>query len=291
MAQNDATPEDYGLRVRSHPDGLLVTARTKMRDSQEMRLSFGGVCPQTTAFDRKPKVQAANAALVERFLTHQTTMNRYAGREVRKVHQWKDVPGAEIARFLEEFRVSASAHRVNGPLLSRYIHECMRSDELRRWTVALPSRTDREERSPSFAGLPLGPITRAARKPRSESGTFSVQAILSSVDELLDLSPRQQAAALADTRRRFDAGTLVTKDTKPPDSPDGISARAVRDPDRGLLILYAIDPIADDADRDAGLDPELPLFGFAISFPRTTEDRSISYRVNNVFWQLELSGV
>ena len=54
MAQNDATPEDYGLRVRSHPDGLLVTARTKMRDAQEMRLSFGGVCPQTTAFDRSP---------------------------------------------------------------------------------------------------------------------------------------------------------------------------------------------------------------------------------------------
>ena len=111
------------------------------------------------------------------------------------------------------------------------------------------------------------------------------------MDELLDLSPTQQAAALADTLRRFDAGTLVTKDDKPPNSPDGISARAARDPDRGLLILYAIDPIADDADRDAGLDPELPLFGFAVSFPRTRGDRSISYRVNNVFWQLELSGV
>jgi hypothetical protein len=45
MAVENASPEDYGLRVRSHPDGLLVTARTKMRDSREMRLSFAGVVP------------------------------------------------------------------------------------------------------------------------------------------------------------------------------------------------------------------------------------------------------
>jgi hypothetical protein len=290
MAQNDATPEEYGLRVRTHPDGLLVTARTKMRDAREMRLSFGGVCPQTTAFDRKPAAQAWNAALVERFLIHQTTLGRYADRPIRKVHQWRDVPGSEVARFLEEFRVSTSAHRVNGMLLSRYIHECMRSQELRRWMIALPSRTDRENSSQPFAGVPLGLIVRAARKPRSEKDSFSIQSILSPDDELLDLSPSQRASAFADTRRRFDAGTLVTKDGTPPASPDGISARAARDPDRGLLILYAIDAIADDADREAGLDPELPLFGFAISFPRTGGDRSISYRVNNVFWQLELGG-
>lgn len=290
MAQIDATPDEYGLRVRSHPDGLLVTARTKMRDSTEMRLSFGGICAQTTVFDRKLDVQTANAELVDRFLTSQSTYSRYASdeREKRGVHVWREVPGVEVARLLEQFRVSASAHRVNGTLLSRYIHECMGSGELRRWTVALPSRRDREGVNPEFAGVPLGRITREARTDRSEQSSFSVRAILNPPDELLDLTDDQRASALRDTRRRFDAGTLVTRDGSPPTAPDGISARSVRDPDRGLLILYAIDPIADA--RDSELSPDLPLFGFAASFPRTREGRTISYRVNNVFWQLELGG-
>jgi hypothetical protein len=288
MAAEDATPEDYGLRVRSHPDGLLVTARTKMRDSREMRLSFTGVCPQTTVFDRKESAQAANAGLVERFLSHHTNVNRYLGRPTRGVHEWGQIPGSEVARLLEEFRVSPSAHRVNGTLLARYIHECLAAEELRHWTVALPSRTDKED-GHLFAEVPLGLITRGARKDRSDEGAFSVQAVLNPIDELLDLDEQQREAALAHTLSRFEAGTLVTKDNVRPTTADGISARAVRDADRGLLILYAIEAIAHPA-TESGLNPEVPLFGFAISFPRSREDRSISYRVNNVFWQLELGG-
>jgi hypothetical protein len=288
MAAEDATPEDYGLRVRSHPDGLLVTARTKMRDSREMRLSFAGACPQTTVFDRKQSAQAANAELVERFLVHHTDVGRYVGRPIRGVHEWREIPGSEIARLLEEFRVSPSAHRVNGTLLARYIHECLAAEELRHWAVALPSRMDKED-GREFAGLPLGLITRGARKERSDEGAFSVQAVLNPIDELLDLSEQQRKNALAHTLSRFNAGTLVTKDNVRPTSADGISARAVRDADRGLLILYAIEAVADAA-TESGLAPDTPLFGFAVSFPRSRGDLSISYRVNNVFWQLELGG-
>jgi len=289
MAQHDATPGEYGLRVRTHPDGLLVTARTKMRDSQEMRLSFAGICAQTTVFERRPASQQANARLVETFLTHHTTLNRYRGRPDRNVHRWDDVPGIEVARFLEEFRVAPGAHRVNGPLLARYIQNCLTSGELARWTVTMPSRVDREQGAPAFAGLPLGRLTRAARKPRDD-GSFAVQAILSPIDELIDLDRPRRERAHADTLRRFDEGHMVTKDRTPPTTPDGISARHVRDPRTGLLIIYAIDPIAVPEDTDAGLDPHTPLFGLAVSFPRTSGDRSINYRVNNVYWQLELGG-
>jgi hypothetical protein len=240
-------------------------------------------------FDRKKSSQVANAELVERFLVHHTQVGRYAGRPTRGVHEWREVPGSEVARLLEEFRVSPSAHRVNGTLLARYLHECLAGGELRRWTVALPSRTDREG-SRKFAGVPLGLITRGARKERDDEDAFSVQAVLNPIDELLDLSERRRKAALTHTLTRFDAGTLVTKDNLRPTSADGISARAVRDADRGLLILYAIEAIAEPAEDYSALDADVPLFGFAISFPRSGGDRSISYRVNNVFWQLELGG-
>src|SRR3954453_20136886 len=40
MADQGLTPKAYGLRVRSHPEGLLITAPTKMRHAREMKLSF-----------------------------------------------------------------------------------------------------------------------------------------------------------------------------------------------------------------------------------------------------------
>ena len=127
MAAQNATPEDYGLRVRSHPDGLLITARTKMRDSAELRLSFSGYCAQTTLFLRNREMQIANASLVERFLSQQSVFGRLLDQgDARKgAHLWRGVPGAEVARFLEEFQVSSKAYRVNGSLMARYIHACM----------------------------------------------------------------------------------------------------------------------------------------------------------------------
>jgi hypothetical protein len=287
------TPQAYGLRVRSHPDGLLVTARTKMRESTEMRLSFGGVCPQTTVFDRDAEVQSANASLVERFLAQQTTMGHYseAKRESRGVHMWSSVKGTDVARFLEEFRVSSSAYRVNGSLMARYIKACIAQGELSTWSVALPS-IRRDEDARAFAGVPLGLLKRAARTPRDDGRSFSVRAVLNPPDELLDLDDGERDAAAADAAARFAAGRLKTSDGKAPSAPDGIGARAARSPTRGLLILYAIDPIANHASpgADVGFIADLPLFGLAVSFPRTDRGVDVSYRVNNVFVQMELGG-
>src|SRR5262249_7626599 len=42
MAAAGATPRDYGLRVRKHPAGLLITARAKMRNGKELKLDYAG---------------------------------------------------------------------------------------------------------------------------------------------------------------------------------------------------------------------------------------------------------
>lgn len=291
MAAADLTPRDYGLRVRTHPEGLLVTARAKMRHARDMRLSYAGVCAQVTAFDIDPGAQEMNAERVDRFLRQNTVMGRLSEeRGDRGAHIWNDVPGEEIAGFVERFRISAGALRVNGPQLAQYMAACIAQNELKHWTVAVPSRLEREaEDNPlgvEVGGVRVGMLEREARTLRDR--TFSVRAILNPADELLDLSPDQREAAKKDTKRRFDAGTLITKDGKPPKRADGISARAVRGPRRGLLLLYAIEPTGGDAKDYGALDPTKPLFGLAVSFPATKGERTISYRVNNVYWQMEL---
>ena len=42
MALTGGTPDDFGLRVRTSPDGLMITAAAKMRNGMQMRLSFSG---------------------------------------------------------------------------------------------------------------------------------------------------------------------------------------------------------------------------------------------------------
>jgi hypothetical protein len=291
MADQNLTPKDYGLRVRSHPEGLLITAPTKMRHAREMKLSFQGTCPMTTAFDRNPEQQTANAAHVERWLRMQTASGRHRGRHhSRSAHIWADVPGGEIARFLEQFQSSEAARRVNGRLLSAYIHACNKDHELEKWTVALPSREEFETgpRALTFADQNIGPLERNAREPRGDTAAaFSVSSILNPPDEGLDLGPDQLERAHRDALRRFNAGKLKSDSGRAPSGPDGIGIRHARDPRRGLLILYAIIARTGQPEDDV-LDPERPLFGLAVSFPRTRVDREISYQVNNVFWQLEL---
>ena len=41
MQSVNATPKDFGLRVRSHPDTLVVTARNKLGTGRSLRVLIG----------------------------------------------------------------------------------------------------------------------------------------------------------------------------------------------------------------------------------------------------------
>lgn len=101
------------------------------------------------------------------------------------------------------------------------------------------------------------------------------------------------AAALELTRQtwRRDAGRGQSE--KEPDTPTGPAIRKVKGygapgaparPDRGLLLLYALDPKLAEADL-----PEIgpPVVAFGISFPGSNNGVKVEYKVNTVLWDLE----
>src|SRR5207237_2146049 len=66
MKSIGGTPLDFGLRVRSHPDGLLITGALKMRHGIDMELSFDGSISETIVFHRvKEKVKRNFDAVCE----------------------------------------------------------------------------------------------------------------------------------------------------------------------------------------------------------------------------------
>jgi hypothetical protein len=290
MAAARGTPHDYGLRVRKHPAGLLITARAKMRHGRELELDFSDTGIPTNSFSLDPGEHRANLRLVEAFVEDQRRGGCLLeeGEITRGTYMFQRVPGAEVAGFLEAFRTSRRARRANGQILARYISAAIAHGELTSWTVALLNNRGGERRK--IAGLDVGMLERAPKKDRRSgliaTDAYTIGQILSPPDEWLDLGEAELRAARADTRKRFEAGEIRTRSGRAPEL-DGTGARRARPTSRGLLLLYPLDPAAP---REKGLELELeePLMGYYVSFPFSKNSRPVKYHVNNVFWQMDM---
>lgn len=278
MAAVGGTPEDFGLRVKSHPDGLLVTAPAKMRHGKTMLLSFSDTISETIVFHRDRAVIDANFELVEQFLEqleadhgHTTTSS---GDLV-----WSDVDASEIVWVLESLTTHEGARKAQGKLLARYVRSRVAETELLDWTVALISNRSATNKH-FIAGNDVGLTSRESR-PDSEN-KYVIRRLVSPRDEAVDLTAEQQRAALKLTQEawRIDPGRSTRKE--PPEIPSGPMIRRIRSPEKGLLLLYPLDP------ANASLDDTTPIIGFAVSFPKSPHAATIEYVVTNTYWDQEM---
>lgn len=271
MAAVGGTPLDYGLRVRQHPNGLLVTAINKMRSGTPMQLSYAGSISETVVFDTSPERIKLNFAAFEAFLK---SLGNPAPKEQTIV--WRDVPGLEIAGFLKSIVTHRDSLKAQAGYLARYVEAQLPQGELTNWTVVLISNSVAVNTA-TVAGQTVGLITRAAMKP--VDGKYSIRRLVSPKDEWIDLTEDQFKAALEATQQYWKENPAKFRRTEPPDTPVGPFIRKQRMPERGLLLIYPLDP--------KGVAGELPVMGLAISFPSSTTAVPIEYLVNNVYWQQE----
>src|SRR5262249_10468527 len=68
MADLGQTPEDFGLRVRTHPSGLRITSAGKMRHGTPMRVSFAGHAVESLVVSRSPDAIRTNFNQLELLL-------------------------------------------------------------------------------------------------------------------------------------------------------------------------------------------------------------------------------
>ena len=112
-------------------------------------------------------------------------------------------------------------------------------------------------------------------------------------DESIDLDEPAWIAALSATREAWRADPARLKTGKEPDAPSGPAVRKIRGfgadgipahPDRGVLALYALDPMKADANFPEGTPP---IIAFGVSFPGSNSGLKVEYKVNNVLWEQE----
>lgn len=257
-----ASPLEFGHRVRTHPDGMLITAANKMRSGAPVRAGFSGSISETVSFD---VAQApANYGAVEEFLASLDRIGESGGRYV-----WKDVRGDLVAALFSKLKTSRESWKADARAIWKYITNRLENKRLIKWTVVLLASG--EAAAATIAGYRLN-LTKRADTSGGRSGVYTIRRLVSPADEMTDLDDVQRGRALALTIRAWNE----KKGNKgaPPKTPSGPSIRDVRDAERGLLLLY---PICADAP-----DVKTPLIGFAVSFPKDADAPLVDYAENSV---------
>jgi hypothetical protein len=271
MANMSATPEEFGLKVRTHPSGLIITGANKMRNGTVMQLSFAGTISETYLFYKEENIIRRNLRATEDLITG---LGTYVIEKNNFI--WKQVSGSKIVDFLTNYQSHPNARLANTKSLIDYIQAQLKQNELVSWTIALISKNNADNKH-TIAGLEIGLTQRKNdADPSSLEYRLPKSRLLNPPDEMLDLSPLVQEEIVNITKeRRQEAGKPESKSK----TPDGKVIREKRNPRNGLLLLYPLDPKA--------INSEIPVIGFGISFPSSNSAKSVEYKVNNVYWEQE----
>jgi hypothetical protein len=275
MAVLEAKPEEFGLRVRSSPAGLAITARNKMRRGLKVKLSYSGDLPETVAFDMREATLTENLRVMERFISRldASYQNERDGSSI----VWKGVSAEEIVEgFLADY-IPSKAHRVRPAFIAEYIRRCERVGELGNWTVRLVS--SKTGQLTKIGPYEIGLVERAPTNDPATEQRYRIRRIVSPADESTDLADEQWRRALDATRKAAEGKRDKNGNPrKPPVVPSGTPLRRQRRPDQALLLLYPlINPLQEGGSA-------APVVGFAVSFPYSGHSTETEYVVNEI-WQ------
>lgn len=300
MAASGATPREYGLKVQSH-SVLLVTSRIKMRTAKDQLLSFSGQLLETVAMRRDKESLEENLSTVKRLIgklggAALPQRERPGGRSDSWTgYLWEGVQAPDIADFFGSWRSHPDALKVNGPLIAEFIRKMADVNELTSWTVALIGAPEGEGRRVADVGVTVPMLKRKAES--GDENRYSIGRLLSPRDEAIYLDADAWAEAVEVTRRAWTQDASSRRAATEPDSPSGPAVRRVRGfggpgvpahPERGLLLLYALDPLLayEQGDRRA-FTFDTPVVAFGVSFAGSNSGTKVVYKVNNVLWEQE----
>lgn len=299
MAESGAIPRDYGLRVQSHPV-LLVTSPLKMRTAKNLQLSFSGDLLETVSMHNDSKILDQNLDTANKLIAACGSPDEINPKRTRGSQEqqwngflWNAVSADHIADFFESFITHPKARKVNSALLRDFVCSMAAMNELTSWTVALLGGGSGGTYT-FTGGRTVSMAKRSADKDIADR--YAIGRLLSPRDEAIDLDDAAWNAALARTRKMFnpDAGRQKNG-IKPsePDAPNGPSVRFIRGngsdadgvlpaPQRGLLLLYPLDP--QQAGSEALSDRKDPVMAFGVSFPSSDSGVKVEYAVDHLLW-------
>lgn len=281
------TPDQFGLKVRSHPGVLQITAANKMRHVRTVNVSWSGRLVETYALYMDERVKHSNFIAVDKFLS---SLPKYKDQINGHHFMWKGIQAERVRNLLGQFKVAESLKSVNLDLIDKYVSRLNAYGELKTWNIVVVNKSSGATSFTQYSnGITVGNTMRT-RAEGTDRRSYCIRNshIIGTTDELLDLDENTLKSALDKTKelRRMQG---IDWD-KPYPSPT-LVRQQIRGVNEPLLLIYTLDPFyAFDLGTDGKIDKnnskyghnDEPFVGFAIAFPHTDTGYSVSYTANMV---------
>jgi hypothetical protein len=276
------TPREFGLKVRAHPDSLIVTARNKMRAAKtvERVISVSEQGLETPHLFGDKTTLATNAEMVREFLKRiESEGARRRGSLIGTANPiWLSVSKGAVAQLLRRFKAHPRNVTFRGEDLAEFL-EATNEPKLGSWDVVVPSGTGEP-----WSLLP-SLVTKLQKRvvTVSPSGEVLVSGKSARVGSRGVEREGMDAALVRQAEDEYRAG----KDARQ-SIPDRVY-RAKRE--RPLLLIHCIEAHK----RVEGQKEPVPVpaaaeqfIALALSFPQfddTQATKKVTYKVNVVEWR------
>ncbi|MGI9362462.1 MAG: Z1 domain-containing protein, partial [Parasphingorhabdus sp.] len=280
MQAAGATPEQFGLKVRSHPDSLIVTARNKMGSGESFRVAIGlGKSFIETAILRHDEAsREANRQAAQHFVAQLAQTGRPVSGAEEVGGSWllHDVSPEPIMDFISAFRNHPASIKTDPQPVRRYIEE-RQDGELAKWDVlftGIKSGDDKGLQDRSL-GIPINCQRRMEGGDRAENRRAG----------RLPVTNKQRVASRGVEKTGLTTGQIETaeRNYRAQEGKENFPDRIYREVrERPLLIVHLL-AIGDEGDD---LSAHKPTVAWSISFPKTEmEDKRVEYVVNTTWWK------
>jgi len=282
MEAANATPKEFGLKVRSHPDTLIVTARNKMGSGERLVVLVGlaNRFVETAVLRNDAESVDVNRRAVIDFVSRLRSTG-YApeqGENVRGGKLIRQVPVPDVLEFISAFRNHQGSFLTETDPIKKYIED-RAGTELAEWDVYFAGlqKATRKSLIDDSLGFNIICQRRGAGK-RSDNKTVVItekQRVSSRGIEAVGLSDSEIDKA----RDQYREEKNLSQSADHLNYPDRIY-RWVRK--RPLLIVHLLAIGSEDED----LSTSSPMVAWSISFPHTQyEEKKVEYVVNTTWFR------
>ena len=285
MEVANATPEEFGLKVKSHPDSLIVTARDKIGSGEKVIVSIGlaNHFIETATLKNNPQSLESNrnaASQLAQSLSRCELLDK--AEDVKGGWLISSAPASTVVNFISSFDNHKGSLLTETLPVKNYIEDRMEG-ELEYWDVLFTSKDTIDPNGlfdSEILGLPIK-CQRRSRGHRSgdDSNTLRItnkQRVSSRGIEKVGLSEEQIKAAEAQyVKSKTEGGENI--DFNSVNYPDW-AYRAQRV--KPLLIIHLLSI----GNKDSDLSSSKPIVAWSISFPSTElEEKKAEYIVTSTW--------
>jgi hypothetical protein len=269
-----STPEQYALKIRTHPGVLQISATNKMRSAITVQISWAGRLVESYEFKKDISVIDNNLKNTQNFISE------LKANFVPKpnAYVWYDIPAKLVINFFEGIQSVENLKKAEPRKLIQFITAQLRNGELTNWRVALMSKPNAKN-SNHFVinneNVSIGQWIRTEDDKNSSENLYYLRKsrIISPSDEFIDFTDAEKSRAMELTNlHRKKEGDAIYLNGQ-------VVRNELRDPQKPLLLIYLLDP-EESLEKFSLPKGTNPFVGYAISFPKSNFNAPVSYAIN-----------